>query len=326
MIIAGTSDAGPARYLLAMGDSLTKPIQWIGSPISGRIFDEYGQKYRREWSDVKPDLVLTGTSQGPCIDKELTKWARRLGAPCVSVVEHWSWYRKRFELDDELILPDFIIVNDEIARDQAEADGLPRDRLIVGGNPWLERLSLESLPEFDRQAWRSHYGLPSGRLVVFISEELRGSFPIGSKDYLGYDEFSVLKILRAALPSDAHLVIKRHPEEPLDKYSELFHSGEAFQLDSVPLTELAQGADAIVGMASMLLIELAMFRDDVISFRPGARLPFIGETISATTPAEGVSMLSHLLKTPFGNSTKTFRSRFRGSGARIVEFLNGFTR
>ncbi|MFH1132655.1 MAG: hypothetical protein V1754_15070, partial [Pseudomonadota bacterium] len=113
-------------------------------------------------------------------------------------------------------------------------------------------------------------------------------------------------------------------EEPFEKYSDLFCSGKVFPLDRVPVMELAQGVDAVVGMASMLLIELAMFRDDVISFRPRARLPFIGETIGATTLAGGVSELSCLLKSSFSHSGTSFRSRFSGSGVRIAAFLKRF--
>ena len=49
-------------------------------------------------------------------------------------------------------------------------------------------------------------------------------------------------------------------------------------IDGCSIDVMVQVAYIIVGMASMLLIELGMFRDDIISYRPNYKKPFIGRT------------------------------------------------
>jgi hypothetical protein len=324
MILIGATDIGPARYLLALDRYLAKPNLWIGSELSQPLLAQYGHRSQQRWQEnLKAELVLTGTANGPCLDKDLINWAIERGVPSVSVIEHWSWYRRRYQVDEMLVLPDYIIVNDQIANDQAVAEGLPVERLFVGGNPWLEHLSTEVSPAFDICSWRDRLGLPQGRIIVFVAEALRDDFPKSSADYLGYDEFEVLKTLIDIASKDAIVVIKRHPEEPSDKYTTLLSPGKVYSIGHASLFELAKGADFIVGMASMLLIELAMLRDDVISYRPNARLPFIGNTLGATIQVNDRESLSKLflLRNTSQIKDTSFRNRFQGSGDRIGKFL-----
>ena len=78
----------------------------------------------------------------------------------------------------------------------------------------------------------------------------------------------------------------------------------------------------IVGMASMLLIEFAMFRNDIISYRPNARKAFIGEEIGATHNAGTKTQLKKYLQKQPISSAMQFRNKFEGSGLRISKFLN----
>jgi len=325
MILAGAQDVGPVRYLLALQDFLEQPVSWIASSLTAPILGEQGQSFSFSWENAHPKLVITGTSLGDSLDKALVRWAIAQGIPCISVIEHWSWYRERFEHERELILPDWIIINDEVAMEEAVAEDLPKSRLFAGGNPWLEKLAFSSTAALDREAWRAQNQLPSGHLVLFVSEALKDSFPPGSETWLGYDEYTVLDALLSALPPASRLVIKRHPEESPSKYWDFVVSGHAYAIGKVSVEELAQGVDAAVGMGSMLLLELALFRNDVISFRPGARFPFIGEKIGATTAASDTSELAQLLRTP-PSVIHALRTRFQGSGARIAHFLNSLIR
>lgn len=322
MILVGAKDVGPAHYLIALERYLMAPNRWVGSDLTQQIFTQHGLKSQPDWKNTQVKLVLTGTTQGPSLDKEMVNWARERSIPSVSVIEHWSWYRKRFEVGNELVLPDFILVNDQTAKEQAIAEGLPKNCFFVGGNPWLEKLSCEALPEFDEYAWRNNLGLPQGRVLVFITEALRDAFPEGTSDYLGYDEFSVLKSLIDTVPDDIIILIKLHPEEPVEKYSQLLLAGKVYSIGHASIAELALGANYIVGMASMLLLELAMYRDDVISFRPNARLSFIGNNIGATIPVCDKDSLAKKLQKPLQCRSSSFRDGFKGSGERIGKFLN----
>ena len=85
------------------------------------------------------------------------------------------------------------------------------------------------------------------------------------------------------------------------------------------LQELISIADVFVGMGSMLLLEIALFRANVISYRPNSRKEFIGERLGATVPAQNIQQLSRSI-----NGTRTQDSnwtRFKGSQNRITSFL-----
>lgn len=322
MIVIGTYDVGPAHYLLALCRHLESPCVWVGSELSKPLFTEQGHDVLLTLPNTRPNLVLTGSGVVGSLDRDLINWAIQQGVPSVSVIDHWSWYRKRFEVGGQLVLPDFIIVNDEIAMDEAIEEGLPKNRLFAGGNPWLEKLSCEVLPVFDECVWRDEFDFPQGAVLVFITEALRDAFPENSCDYLGYDEFSVLRSLIEVVPDGTTVVIKRHPEEPADKYSKLLIPDKVYSIGQVSIAELALGASHIVGMASMLLLELAMYRSDVISFRPDARLPFIGNTIGATVPVNTQDILGKILRNPQQSVSSSIREKFKGSGNRIGNFLN----
>ena len=94
---------------------------------------------------IKPTL-LTGSALGSdTLDKKAILFARKWKLKCFSIIEHWSWYRKRFESRNQLIIPNKIFVNDIIAKKAAISDGLPDEKLIVLGNPVLEDHAIRSL-------------------------------------------------------------------------------------------------------------------------------------------------------------------------------------
>jgi hypothetical protein len=319
MILLGTADAGPARYLIELCSHLDVQFDCVGNDLTDQMFVKNGLQLNPDWKNCKPLAVITGTSLGNSLDKKMIQWANQLGFPSFSLIDHWSWYRKRFELNGELILPDFIFVNDDIAYADAVNEGLPSEKLIIAGNPVLESLhSRDKGQQIDREKLLCRYNLPSKRIIFFISEELASEFN-GTDDELGYDEFSALdQIISLLQPSD-HLVIKLHPEETEDKYQHLKNEHVSV-LRGIDIYSLNTVADVVVGMASMLLLELAMLRNDVISFRPNATKRFIGERLSATVDVTSQEGLDRILSCPQYLDGK-FRERFDGSSARIASLI-----
>ena len=316
MILLGTSDVGPAKYLIELSNSLKIKFECIGGELTNHLFSENGNRVNIHWKNSKPLVVITGTSLGNSLDKELVIWAKQKGIPSISIIEHWSWYRRRFELNGKLILPDFIFVNDQIAYTDAINEGLPEEKLLIAGNPVLEALyRTGDQHPVNKGRLLKEYNLPVKRIIVFVSEELASEF--NTVD----DEFMVLKeIIQLLDPSD-QLVIKLHPEELEDKYHDFIGSNVSV-LRSIDVYSLNILADVIIGMASMLLLELAMLRNDVISFRPNARKQFIGKRLSATINVCLQENLADVLK-----NTQCvdghFRGRFKGSSKKIVSLVKG---
>ena len=83
------------------------------------------------------------------------------------------------------------------------------------------------------------------------------------------------------------------------------------------IKEMVGLPEKVVGMASMLLIELAMFRNDILSYRPDTRKSFIGEEIGATHHVGSKVQLKEYLHDPPMSSSMQFRNKFKNSGVKI---------
>jgi hypothetical protein len=324
VILFGCQDVGPAKYLAELTNSFPDSLL-VCSNLSRPYFShltEIDVDAMRDFKNLK--LVVLGTSLGDeklSLEKRIIKEAKRLSIPSVAVIEHWSWYNKRFETKAGHIFPDYIILNDSYAMTEAINDGLPKSRLKVLGNPYLESLCLKNFNSFRNSTdLKSKYCLPTDkRIIIFISEELCNTFKKGTDDYLGYDEFGVLNDLKSVLSPLDHLVLKLHPEEDFHKYDS-FIDEKTSVIGGCSLQDLISITDIFVGMASMLLLEVALFRCDVISYRPNSRKEFIGERLGATVPAQNIHQLSQSINGT-RNHDSNFGLRFKGSKNRITSFL-----
>jgi hypothetical protein len=184
----------------------------------------------------------------------------------------------------------------------------------------LSRVSPTNKNTIGKAALKRQYGFSEETtMIVFVSEDLQTDFRRRGGDLLGFDEYEVFDVLQSVFAgSKQQIVVKRHPAEILNKYGP---AGERLRyLDKVPVLDLAIMGDVIVGMGSMLLLELAMYRDDVISLRPNAIDSFIGEQLGAV-----ISVRSRLdLIESLGNraqGVECFRQRYLGSQRRILHYL-----
>ena len=322
MIIFGCSDLGPAKYIAELQENFPDSYV-VASKLNRFLFSISKCIAFAGHEDLKPNVIVTGTSLNNLednIDKKLLIWANQNGVPSISIIEHWSWYIKRFKFEGSLLLPNYIILNDQFAFEQAINEGLPSNRLRTLGNPYLERILTINNEDKDTKGIKHFYSFPSGKkLIFFISEELKKAFPPNSNDYMGYDEFMVLEILKSTISPNDHLVIKLHPEECKSKY--IHQVSERITIvESFPLGEMLTIADKIVGMGSMLLLEASLHRNDVISFRPNANKQFIGKTLGVLTEINREKELISALR--FGvKANNSSAMNFKGSKKRITNFL-----
>lgn len=339
-LLVTACDTGSANAMAPMLVRLSRPYVVFAQAPAARVFDRWRIPYvpvpQFQWNELpergmrildeqQPRAVLAGTSWGPTVDKALTLAAREQGIPCAAVVEHWDLYRERFSkvadgkiTDLDKFLPDRIWVNDEIACAEATAADLHGNVIDVVGQPHLEhqigRLLAQGICK-------------RNNTIVYISERVGEDFPNGSPLYRGFDEFKVLEaLMNAADFSRMRILIKLHPQEPFDKYTDFIgseFSGKVEVLKDANNAELIMTAGRIVGMYSMLLLEAALVREDVISFMPGGNSSmFIGNRLGATLPAQTMNELKLLLgdlqDAPALSITR-FGSRFLGSSDRMIE-------
>lgn len=319
MILIGVRDVGPARYLLALGLEGAEVVWVADNPARAELIDAGVDLIDEHQVDEYPiTLVITGTSLGnysDSLDKRLLRWANTTRLKSIAIVEHWTWPVARFMASGKCVLPRMILVNDEIVRREMVAGGISNSIIKEVGNPYLEVIS-----KLNRRVVNKRVG----KRIYFISESIRKSVVLGHIEPTGYDEFEILDDLLSVIRLDEKLIIKLHPEEERNKYREIYKGHTNVELVSKgDVTSIVEDAHAIVGMDSMLLLELAMLRSDVISFRKNSRLKFIGEELGAVITVRSARQLRSALDGSTVSPSK-FVSRFSGSRTRCLDEINRY--
>ena len=182
--------------------------------------------------------------------------------------------------------PTQIMVMDEAVREAMLSEGFAPDRIRVAGQPHFDALREQALrfgPE-DLQNYRKKLGMQEGDfLLAFFSENI--TEPLKGDDlsqyYWGYTERSIFReimtSLRALNITDKrriHVVVKPHPNETIDAYSDLILALAGGTVTaSVDATvhpvRLSKAADLVCGMSSMVLVEAVILGLPVVSVQIG---------------------------------------------------------
>ena len=319
LILYGSQDFGPRNYF----DNLFKSVDFHLKEFKD---SQDLDNYFRDICNVNNDkiITLTGTSLGSnTLDKKAILISKKYKIPSISVIEHWSWYLRRFQSNKGLILPDKIILNDQKAYNESIKDGLPSEKLIVLGNPVLENLAIKSLDRkmININSLKQKFKLPlNKKIILFISESLT-EFR-SKKDVLGFDEYIVFKFIKEFfLQYDFHILIKSHPAEPKYKYGK--PDQNLSYIENIDVEELSVIPNKIIGMGSMLLLEMSFYRNDIISLRPGSKVPFIGNDLNLTIPVYDFDSINKAFNMSMKGIDK-FRKSQIGSRKRILNYLKNF--
>jgi hypothetical protein len=226
---------------------------------------------------LRPDLMLTGTSRKELVLRDGQWW--RAGAardiPTVALLDHWVGYREKFSAVAPYDhLPDVVAVMDEYARQCMLDFGCPADRLVVTGQPALDGLLGGELS--GRIEVRRRWNVGSEDWVVlFASEPVSQDF--GNR--FGYDEQTVLRaVLEAVRGLPMTLVVRPHPREARDRLQAVVdEAGIPVRYESnLTSRQTLAGADTVVGMTSIFLLEAALAGRPVLSVQPGEALEWTG--------------------------------------------------
>lgn len=324
MILFVVQDAGPAKYIAYIVQNLEHEYCIIASNISSKIFDDFSIKYFFDIDETelkKVKLIITGTCLNQGIDKEWLLYAKENNIKSINIIEHWSLYKQRFLLNEKLVYPDYIFVNDAVAREQALCEGIPENKLVEVGNPVLETIIPLQIDTQIINAWEKSNNIIDKNIVLFISEDFKQDFPKGSELYQGFDEYSVVDDILESLNSNQKLIIKLHPSEKKDKYNYL-KSDNVMIIDKTDINCLIASSSYIIGMGSFLLIEVALMGRKVYSYRPNQTIDFIGNIISLTNLVDNKLMLKEVLKNNLYENINV-NNKFDGSIKKILNFIDG---
>jgi len=232
------------------------------------------------------DVVVTGTTSNDVTDRLLWQAAHAVGVPTVVILDQWLNYRARFCWEPvgvrcaggDLIMPDAICVMDDFAKMEMVRDGLPEDRLVVTGHPYLEDVRIQTTSPSSRRAVLQKYGIAlDSAVITFASEPLAESFPDAL--HYGYNQYTILDTLTCALDTVAQrlgkpvaLVVRPHPRDSREHFVSYQRDSDVIKVvldDDANLRELMYSSDVVTGMSSMFLLEAMVLHKPVISIQIG---------------------------------------------------------
>jgi len=319
MIIIGTNDVGPMRYLLEI-DKYLMNSYWVASNTTKPFLKQ--KKLIKNWKEKKISLVITGTSVGYKIDKKLIEYSKKEKIASITIVESWGNFKERFFYKNNFFLSDYIILNDIKAYAQAINVGIPKNKIFIGGNPILEKLSKYKIENLNKNKWLKKNDLPINKKIVsYISEPFHEVFLKKHKFHYGFDEYSCLSDLKECLDTNKfHIIIKKHPSDSINKY-EKFFNGNISLLNKMKIDEIVNFSDYIIGMSSFLILKLTYFRDDVVSYMPNSKKFFICRFFNNTINLNTKNQLFDFFKKNTIISKTKKSPNFKGSLKKILKFI-----
>lgn len=229
-------------------------------------------------------VIVFASSVKDAIPLKLARWARELNISVIHVLDNWTGYRRRMEMDGlPAFTPDIYTAIDDFAFEEAIKEGIDESGLKITGQPALASLSREYRfrKELDIRNERTRLGIAPGKIfIVFVSEPVehdQGASP-SSPEFRGYTEKIVLRLFCEVLQPYSNTIeigLLPHPREDVDSF--LNHWNECCGSLKGSLLRLGNGreslfcADAVAGMASILLYEAWLLGKSVISLQPGLR-------------------------------------------------------
>lgn len=231
------------------------------------------------------DVVLYATSVSDRTSVEIAGRARAAGRPVLHLLDNWSTYAGRIA---ELV-PDVYAVMDALALEEAIAEGVPRDILVVTGHPDLAGLAREA------EVLGAVAPAAGSHSLFFVSEPAAAD---GGKAGRGYTETEVARALvegvTAAEGGAAALTLKvaPHPREDRDAVRTSFEALAA-EIPGAPQIAIVAPDDVrrtlqtsthVAGMSSILLYQAWLLGRATLSLQPG----LTGTALRSLSRREGV--------------------------------------
>ncbi len=303
---------------------------------------------------ICPDLIVTGTSSEDFTERHLWKAAERAQITSFAVLDQWTNYRLRFISEGEdpldprpaskLVVPSFFFIMDEFARKEMCALGIDCEKLVVSGQPFFDyiRKSGERFTTLEIERLRGELaGTQGGLVFVFASQPIASIHRKNgmAEDYWGYTEITVLENVAACLsklaeemPVRVTLVLRLHPKDELNAYQNtlatLPSSIKVVVDRETDSSLLLKGADLIIGMFSMLLLEAAILDRRFISVQIGLKRenPLIFDRMGLVRSILTEQELEETLRAILSGKNEKFPNLHFDFGAteRITNYLEGY--
>lgn len=250
-------------------------------------------------ADLKPELILCSLT--PTMNESLLlKKARTLNIPSVGVID--SWYNYKHRWSGVVPKPDYLLLADRQAYDEATAEGVPSECIRIVGHSGLETIQRR----------------PSGnfRKVLFVTQPIKQAY--GKR--LSYDEqvaWTLVQQLHNERPDViSNLGFALHPAMSIPSYLK----SNNFRIETNAASCL-DNYGTVIGMFSAIMIESWLAGKKTISVQPG--LPIYDMCpLSRSGKIDRVGSCDQLLQSLLSDGG-VFKGQnpFAGSSKKLDNFL-----
>lgn len=269
-LLFAAHDLGGGRVLARVIEACRKAGYLVNVRAQGPAIEAVGadcaasaeEDWDRVLRDLKPALVVTGTSDTAVFESNVWIAARNQGALSVALLDASINLARRFTNAQ----PDLVGVIDEGSRQELQAPWC-RARIEVVGQPHLEKVG-QMIGSYSNRSG------PDGRFVYFSEPVADGP---GRPSQVGYDQFTVARAILSALrPLAGSLIVKPHPNEDFKLWERWLleveqQDGTRVEIAGGDALSLMAEVDGVVGMATMALLEAALAGIPVLALQPGRR-------------------------------------------------------
>lgn len=274
------SDTAGANACMALAKICEKEKKVRSSLFSNKQYAGAGDNFcvtntPPSFQSLGVDCVFTGTSHPESSDHFEVNFIRRAMTEniyTISFIDHWINFKLRFAGLQISEYPHEIWVVDEMAKQLAIADGLPKEKLFIRENPYHYYLRNYWQPKYLNKEYFDKLQIPkTGFHLLFAPDPL--SIRDG-KNVTGFDEAEALNDLLVTTShwKDLRLIVKCHPLQPVDKLLDVIkhnNSQNCFLIKEADTLELIHASDIVVGFYSNLLLEAEVLGKKVIRYFPG---------------------------------------------------------
>jgi hypothetical protein len=216
----------------------------------------------------KPDIIVTGTSDN--VERLLWQVGAELKIKTVAILDHWTNYQKRFLQNDTLVFPDVVCVMDKFAKNEMEDLGFPIEKIKVTGQPNFQVIleDARKLTITQKEQFRKKYGKKGFPMIVFAPD------PINQEKFevYGYTQTSILENILQVIGGRFPLLVKLHPaNSDMSIFQKYKKEHKITIIENMSEGDVIEGADIILGMFSMFLVEAVLRKKPIISIQIGLK-------------------------------------------------------
>ncbi len=273
------SDPGGAKAILALVH-LLKPHLDDFKIVSDRKYKFYSDfsfsvdlpplNIIDQIDNYKPDFIFTGTSYTSKIELNYLHASKFLGVKCFSFIDHWTFFKKRFEINGRFEFPDKLFVIDNKAKQLAVAEGIDIRKILILENPYYEFIRLWK-PELNKSDFMEVLGINNYKrnIVVIAPDPLSN---LKQNEAFEFDEYEAINALSKIISHfpEITFILKPHPNQDLEKLKIYTHENMILVGADADANTLMYYSDIVIGFFSNFLIEASFMKRKVLRyhFRP----------------------------------------------------------